>query len=132
MKFAELMEKAVNELKTNDDLFCEMVDELDSWNGYADGFRAYDMSELDELHYGMKLTDFLARLTKDFDLRDNYFYYSIWGLESTDDKTALYRDNADCGEVLDNIIEYRSHLYISDSDFEELLDEIETARAEEN
>lgn len=131
MKFAELMEKAVNELKTNDDLFCEMVEELDNWNGYADGFRAYDMSELDELHYGIKLSDFLARLTKDFNLQDDYFYYSIWGLESTDDKTALYRDNTDPGEVLDNILEYRNHLYISDSDFEDLLDKIEDARANE-
>lgn len=132
MKFAELIQKAVNELETNDELFCRMVDELDSWNGYADGFKAYNMYELDELHYGIKLSDFLARLTNDFDFRDDYFYYSIYGLESTNDKVALYRDNTDCGEVLDNIIEYRNHLYIDDVEFNDLLDEIEKARAEEN
>lgn len=132
MKYAELIEKAVKEIEENDDLLCELVDELDSWNGYADGFRAYDMYELDDLHCDMKLSEFLSRVTKDFDLRDNFFYYSIYGLESTNDKALLYRDNTDCGEILDNVIEYRNHLYIIDKDFEELLDEIETAKEEEN
>ena len=131
MKYAKLIEKAVNELEENDDLLCDMVDELDSYMGYADGFRAYDMWELDDLHCGMKLSDFLSRVTKDFDLRDNYFYYSIYGLESTDNKAVLYRDNTDCGEVLDNILEYRNHIYINDKDFEDLLDEIEKAKEEE-
>lgn len=124
MKYSEMIDKAVKELEENGDLFCEMVDELDSWNGYADGFRAYDMYELDDLHSGMKLSDFLRNITKDFDLRDNYFYYSIYGLESTDNKEMLYRDNVDCGELLDNIIEYKNNLYFSDNDFEELIDNI--------
>lgn len=132
MKFAELMQKAIKELKENDGLFCAMVDELDSWNGFADGFRCYDMTELDDFHYGMKLSEFLKEITNDFDFRDNYFYYSIYGLESTNNKTALYRDNTDCGEVLDNILEDRNHLYIGNKTFEDLLDEIETAKANEN
>ena len=129
--YKELIEKAIEELENNDDLFCEMVDELDSWNGYADGFRCYEMYELDELHYGMKLSEFLSKITKDFDLQDNYFYYSIYGLESTDNKAQLYRDNVDTGCLLDDIMENKSHLYFSDSDFESLLDEIEEAREEE-
>lgn len=132
MKYAELIEKAVEMLENNDDLLCEVVDELDSWNGFADGFRAYDMYELDDLHNGMKLSEFLSRITPDFNLNDNYFYYSIYGLESTDNKALLYRDNTDCGEVLDNILEYRNHLYINNKEFEDLLEEIESAKEEES
>ena len=128
--YKELIKKAIEELENNDDLFCEMIDELDSWNGYADGFRCYEMWELDELFCDMKVSDFLSKLG-DFNYRDNYFYCSIYGIESTDDKVQLYRDNVDTGCLLDDIMENKSHLYFSDSDFESLLDEIEEAREEE-
>lgn len=111
-------------LNNDDDLFINMVNELDSWNGYADGYRAYPMDELDELNSGVSLHDFLESLTGDFNIRDDYFYYSIYGLESTDDIAGLYRDHTDAGEVLDNVIEYYNHLYFSDSEFENLVDEI--------
>ncbi len=132
MTYQEMIEKAIQTLKDDDSIFCDMVDELDIWNGYADGFRAYDMYELDELHYGMKLSDFLERVTKDFNLHDNYFYYSIYGLESTDDKAGLYRDNVDEGELLDEIIDKKNNLYFNDSDFESLIDDIINARDEED
>ena len=130
--YKELIEKAIEELENNDDLFCEMVEELDSWNGYADGFRCYSMYELDDLHCGMKLSEFLSKITKDFDLRDEWFYYSIYGLESTNNRALLYRDNVDSGELLDNIMEYKNHLYFSDKEFESLIDDIESAKEEES
>lgn len=119
-----LMNAALETLKTNDDIFVSCVDDLDSWNGYADGFRAYDMCELDDLHYGMKLSEFLEKITSDFDIRDNYFYYSIYGLESCDDKTALYRDNVDEGELLDNLIDRENDLDLAwiDTDFADIIE----------
>lgn len=122
----ELREQAIQELKDNDELFVACVNELDSWNGYADGFRAYPMYELDELHCGVSLHDFLYKLTSDFDIRDEYFYYSIYGLESTDSIEELYRENVWESELLDNLIDNYSNLDINwiDSDFDELLESI--------
>lgn len=122
----ELRIIAKEALQNDDDLFVSCVDELDSWNGYADGFRAYDMSELDDLHYGMKLSDFLDKLTGDFNIRDNYFYYSIYGLESCDDKAELYRDHVDELELLDNLV-YRYYdldLKQIDPEFDEIIQAI--------
>lgn len=132
-RYEELMTKALEELKNNDELFCDMVEELDSWNGFADGFRAYPMDELDELHSGMKLSEFLNQLTGDFNINDNYFYYTIYGLESCDYKEELYRDNVDEGELLDNIRDNFSNLdFWRHDDFKELLEEIEEAQEEAN
>ena len=130
--YSELIEAAKQALIDNDDLFTDMIDELDSWNGFADGFRAYDMGELDDLHYGMKLSEFLEKVTPDFDLRDDYFYYSVYGLESTDSKVDLYRENVDEGELLDNILDNFDNIYFSDSDFEELIESIKSYSALEN
>lgn len=127
-----LYNQALEELKNNDDLFVDMVNELDSWNGYADGFRAYDMSELDDLFYGCKLSEFLEKITSDFDLRDNYFVDTIYGLESCDDIAEHYRDNVDEEELLDNIIDNENNIYFYDKDFEELIDNIIDAQAEED
>lgn len=127
-----LYNQALEELKNNDDLFVDMVNELDSWNGYADGFRAYDMSELDDLFYGCKLSEFLEKITSDFDLRDNYFVDTIYGLESCDDIAEHYRNNVDEEELLDNIIDNENNIYFYDNDFKELIDNIIEARDAEN
>lgn len=124
-KYESMMNEALEALKENDDLFLEMVDELDSWNGFADCYRAWDMSELDEFYAGKTVSEFLNDLVEgSFNLNDGYFYFSIYGLESTDNKETLYRDNADEGEVLDSIIENANHLYFSDKTFEALIDDI--------
>ena len=125
MKTLENLKNAALEmLIDNDDLFCSMVEEMDSWNGYADGYRCYDMSEIDDLFCDVKVSDFLEKLAPTFCNRDEYFYDSIYGIDSTDDKTDLYRCNVSESELLDEIIENANHLYFYDSDFEELIDSI--------
>jgi len=123
-KYEELYKNAIDKLQNDDDLFCVMVEELDSWDNFADGFRCYPMYELDDLHSGMKLSEFLERITRDFNLYEEYFYYSIYGLESTDDKVDLYKSNTDYEEVLDKVIEERDNIYFYDSGFEALVNEI--------
>ena len=120
-------------MKENDDLFASCVEDLDSWNGFADGFRAYDMCELDDYYCDCKATKLLEDLTKDFNITDNYFYFSIYGLESTDDKIELYRDNVWESELLDNLLSNLSDLNISDydSDFQHLLEVIEISENQE-
>ena len=123
-KREELYNSAIDALKGNDDLFCTMVEELDSWDSFADGFRCYPMDELDDLHSGMTISEFLTKITSDFNPYDEYFYYSIYGLESTSDKADLYKSNTDYEEVLDKIIEERENVYFYDSEFESLVGQI--------
>lgn len=129
MKKDEMIKRALEILSNDDEIFTNCVDELDSWNGYADGFRAYNMDELEDLNCETSLHDFLRSLTKDFNIDDDYFYYSIYGLESTSDKTQLYRDNVDEGDLLDQIIDYSNKLDLSwiDGNFAELIEDIAAA-----
>ena len=117
----------MDELKNNDELFTACVDELDSWNGFADGFRAWDMCELDEFYCDCKVSKFLSDIVEgSFNLNDDWFYFSIYGLESTSDKVDLYRTNTDEGEVLDNLIDSNVNLRWIDEDFNDLLTAIQT------
>lgn len=50
----DLRNEAIERLEEDDELFCELVEDLDSWNGFADGFRCYPMDEIDEIFYGVK------------------------------------------------------------------------------
>lgn len=123
-KYNELVARAIEMIRTNDDLMIELVDELDAWNGYADGFRAWDMSELSDFYHGETVAKLLDDLTADFNKYDDWFYFSIYGLESTNDKADLYRANTDAGEIFDNVLENLSHLYIYNDDFREIMEEI--------
>ena len=125
ISYEDLKAKAIEMLKDNDDLFVEMVDELDSYNGFADGFRAYPMYEIDELYCGVKIGDFLDMLTSDFNHTDEYFYHSIYGLESTDSIVDLYHDNVDADDLLEYLIEYYPHIYFSDSELEEIVEALD-------
>jgi len=129
--YSDLINEAMNILENDDTVFTDMVNELDSWNGYADGFRCFPMDELDELFSGCTLSDFLSKLAPDFNYQDEYMIDTIYGLSSTNDMAAVYRDNVSVGELLDEIIKYKNHLYFSDSDFENLIDEIIEMKGEE-
>ena len=120
----ELREEALDVLKNDGDIFCEMVEEMDSWDGYADGFRCFHMSMIDEFFGDMKVSEFLDKLAGGFDHTQDYFVDTIYGLESTNDPEEVYRDNVDENDLLDCIIDNKNHLYFSDSDFEELIDSI--------
>ena len=127
MSYSELIDAAL-EMLQYDDLLIEMVNELDAWNGYADDFRCYYMEDLDDLLYGLKPTEILEKITSDFSVYDEYFYFSIWGIESTNDPGAVYRDHTDAGEVLDNVLENYNNIYISDAAFDDLIVEISNRR----
>lgn len=119
---AEIIE-TLTQLLEDDDVFVSAIDELDAWNGYADGFRVYPMDELDELFFDTKLSDFLNMLTKGFDLNDDYFIDTIYGLESTNDKAEVYRDNVNIDELIDSLIDNFGHLdlYRIDEDLNDMI-----------
>lgn len=129
----ELKAQALETLKNNDDIFVQCVDELDNWSGFADGFRCYSMSELDDFYCDCKVSKLLSDITSDFNLNDDYFYFSVYGLESCNDVAELYRDKVWESELLDELIDKYNHLDINyiDSDFDELLETIVTFDNEE-
>lgn len=119
------IEQAKEILRNEDCVFVECVNALDSWNGFADGFRCYDMCELDDLYGDMRLSEFLDLLTSDFSNADNFFYHSIYGLKSADDIADVYRDNTTVDEVFDELLDKwgRIDLYGVD-DFADLMEDI--------
>ena len=88
--YDELVENAIEMLENDGELFVDMIDELDSWDGFADGYRVYSMDEIDELFYDCKVSEFLSKLADGFDLNEDYFADTIYGLESIADKEDYY------------------------------------------
>ncbi len=130
-KLDDLKDEAIQMLDDDDDLFVEIIDELDNQNGFADGWRGYPMHYLDELYGDMPLRDFLQKLTSDFDINDDYFIDTIYGLESTGDLADHYRGNTSSEEVLDRVL-VTPRLYIADGDFKALIDDINVADEEDD
>jgi len=128
-KLEELRARAIEMLEDDDELFCDMVEELDGWNGFADGFRCYPMWEVDDLF--SRVSDFLDKCNSDFNPKDNYFVETVYGIESTDYREEVYRDNTDSEEVLEHVIDYRNHLYIGNVDFADIVDAIIAAEDNE-
>lgn len=105
-------DKALELLKEDDDAFIEAVEELIRWNDFID-VECFSMDEIDDICYGMKPSELLEKMTSDFDSNDNYFYFSIYGLESTDSKCDVYSDNTTVNEVLDELIDEYCHISLS-------------------
>lgn len=123
-KLDELKDEAIGMLDSDDDLFVDIINELDGYDGFADGWRGYPMYELDDLFGDMSLRDFLEKITSDFDVRDDYFIDTIYGLDSTDDLAGYYRDHTTSDEVLDNVLN-APNIHIGNSEFSDLIYDIE-------
>lgn len=125
MRKNEMITKAM-EILEDGEIFANCCEELDSWNGFLDGERLESMDNLDDFYYGATVSKFLQDLTKDFSYYDDYFYFTIYGLESyTGDRDAFYKEIAciDGGELLDNLIANYNHLDLSwiDSELDEVI-----------
>lgn len=138
----EIKEAMKNYFENNEDEFIEVIEELDSYNGYLGDDRYYNMEELDEMLYGLTPSEVLARTyyggdddTKDrngirgeFNPNRAYFYYNGYGnLCSTD-----YKDNYNYyldDNFIDTVIENAGNLYNIPEEVQELLDELEEVDA---
>lgn len=70
-------------------------------NNYMDDYIEY-MSEIDCMFSGMSATEFLSKIDFDnFDVNNNYFVYTIYGLVSFD-----YVDDDNCPICIDEIASY--------------------------
>ena len=127
MKKSELIEKALEILENDNEIYVNCVDELDRWDGFADGFKCYPMSELDDLYYGCKVSQFLEEVdVNNFDLSDTYVVFTIYGLQSTNDIYEVYESNTYSGEILDNLIENYNHLNLTwiDSELDDIVSQL--------
>lgn len=97
----ELYDETVQYLKDDENLHAEALESLDSWNGYLNDDRWYSMSEFDDLMYGRSPREVAEKITSDFNINDEYFRFTICGLESSDDID--YSDYDEAG-TLDNLI----------------------------
>ena len=91
-------------LTANDNAFVEAVNELIRYNGFIDT-EAFPMDMIDEICGSMKPSELINKMTSDFDSNDNYFYFSIYGLESCNDIADLYRDETTVNEVVDELVD---------------------------
>jgi hypothetical protein len=109
-------------IQADSDLMVEICDELDSWNGFLGDDRCYNMCDIDDLLYGKKPSEIIDMITKDFDSSCEWFYFSIYGLESCDDKADFYLDCHSHEEILDEYLDNYSHCNLSNTDLGELAD----------
>lgn len=138
----EIKEEIKNYFEENEDDFNEVIEDLDSWNGYLGDNRYYNMEELDELYNGTEPTEILTRAfygydemytnedgshPEPFNPNRDYFRYNGYGnLVSTDIKD--YSDHLD-NYFIDAVIENAHNLYELPDEVQELLDELETIEA---
>jgi hypothetical protein len=116
-----VVDRLTEYLEDDDDAFIEAVDELIRYNGFID-VEAFPMDEIDEICGDMKPSDLIEKMTSDFDSNDDYFYFSIYGLESCNDKAELYRDETTVEDVVDGLIDYGYQLSFCDGTLSELVD----------
>ena len=114
----------------------EILENLDEselknmWNEYCrencyDEQEIFEMCEIDDLFCDVKVSDFLDKLSDDFNHTDNYFRYSIYGLESFDDVS----DVADIDELANYIVD--NNETFDNDELEELIEEEEEEEDEE-
>jgi len=100
------------------------------WNEYCDQTNDYEnmirpMNEIDDYFCGMSATDILNGVADDFDINDDYFRESIWGVEST----SSYLDFVDIEELAQYISDYEKNL--GSEEVQEIIDSCEDDEEEE-
>lgn len=126
-KYDELVTEATKILEHDNEIFGKVCEELDCWNGFLGDERLYNMCDFDDLMYGLKPSELLEKVGTDFDIRDDYFYFTIYGAESTSEEPAEhYRECFSFGEVFDELLENICHIDLVwiDSEFAELMESI--------
>lgn len=118
----ELISNLIEEKLNDDDIFEEVALEMDDYEGSLNDSRCYPMYDLDEMLGEKKPSEVVEMLTSDFDKDNDYFYFSIYGLESTDDPVSIYRDEIDYSDMVDWLERCGLKGSVSDDEFEELVE----------
>lgn len=138
----QIIEEIKEKLADDEELFNELCEELDSWNGYLGDDRYYPMDELYELNQPISQNDFdnlMNRIyyghdedsctydnngNKNYDAfnpnRDWFKYDGYGNLVSTDYKE--YPVTVD--ELIDEVVEHYYDIDIDDVELDELFEEL--------
>ena len=109
--FLNYIEKRMTEYwKAHNDSFSRVCEELDSWDGFLGDDRIYSMDELDDLFCDKKPSEVLQMVdTANFDYSDDYFYYNICGIRSTNEKD--YYNYFNYSDVFEKLIDNYGKLF---------------------
>jgi len=118
----ELISKLIEEKLDDDDIFEEVALEMDNYEGSLNDSRCYPMYDLDEMLGEKKPSEVVEMLTSDFDKDDDYFYFSMYGLESTCDPVSIYRDEIDYSDMVDWLERHGIKGFVNDDEFSELVE----------
>ena len=77
----EIIKNWIEDIADDNDII-QLVRQVNSWDGSLEEYNFYYMDELDELFYGVKLTDFLSKLAPNFYHGDDGFLDTVYGIES--------------------------------------------------
>ena len=112
-------DKAIEVLEEDEDAFVEACEELDNWDGFLGDSRCESMDMIDE--FFNKPSELLYQMN-DFNPTDSYFYFTVYGVSTTDDKHEVYSDDFSADDVLDELIDNYSHVDLTEnSELNELL-----------
>jgi hypothetical protein len=109
-------------LEESNTTFVNMCEELDSYNGFLGDDRLYDMSMFDEIMSGKTPLEIAHDLEdNNFSTNDDYFQFTIYGVESTNDKYDAYSSLYGADAVLDNLIDNYSNVYFDNPSLKEFV-----------
>lgn len=112
-------DKAKELLEEDEDAFVEACEELDNWDGFLGDSRCESMDMIDE--FFNKPSELLDQMN-DFNPTDSYFYFTVYGVSTTDDKHEVYSDDFSADDVLDELIDNYNHVDLTEnSELNELL-----------
>ena len=109
--FLNYIEKRMTDYwKAHNDSFSRVCEDLDSYDGFLDDDRLYPMDELDDLLYDKKPSEVLQMVdTDNFNYNDDYFYYDIYGIRSTNEKE--YFNDVSYSEVFEKLTDNYGKLF---------------------
>ena len=114
-------------LLNNEDVLISVVQELNGWNGCFDylEFWEYD-GDFFESFFENKLDAVRATFYGDYKFNDDYVRFNGFGnLESFSEYDMIDENKNRIEEIVENLIEYKDKIWISDGNLEELLSEDE-------
>lgn len=114
-------ETVIKYLNEHNELFCNLIEQLDSWNGYLGDDRWISMYDLNETLSSYSADDIIRMAqNSSFDLGDDYFRFDGYGsIESTygDPDYSEYLDENFVKELVNNI----NHIVINDPKLKRML-----------
>ena len=114
-------------LLNNEDVLIDMVQELNSWNGCLDWLEFWENDgDFFESFFENKLDAVRATFYGDYKFNDDYVRFDIYGnLESFSEYDMIEEIKNSIEEIVENLIEYKDNICISDGNLEEIFEEEE-------